>query len=164
MKWGVRRFQKKDGSLTNAGKKRYSDDSNAKRNPIQKHKDNLAQKYMDRGYSKEHAKILANRRFKTEMVVGAVGTVAVAVIAKKAATAIGREYMDQVIKSGKTVQNVAPSGDITYQDRPFYAAVNKHDKKAYGAMYPLEKRGMVLVSEAAGKGQNTMVFIKTKCN
>ena len=26
MKWGVRRFQKKDGTLTNAGKKRYADD------------------------------------------------------------------------------------------------------------------------------------------
>lgn len=26
MKWGVRRYQKKDGTLTNAGKKRYSDD------------------------------------------------------------------------------------------------------------------------------------------
>ena len=26
MKWGVRRFQNKDGSLTNAGKKRYTDD------------------------------------------------------------------------------------------------------------------------------------------
>ena len=25
MKWGVRRFQNKDGSLTNAGKKRYGD-------------------------------------------------------------------------------------------------------------------------------------------
>ena len=26
MKWGVRRFQNKDGSLTNAGEKRYSSD------------------------------------------------------------------------------------------------------------------------------------------
>jgi hypothetical protein len=26
-KWGVRRFQKKDGSLTPAGKKRYNDDA-----------------------------------------------------------------------------------------------------------------------------------------
>lgn len=26
-KWGVRRFQKKDGSLTNAGKQRYSDET-----------------------------------------------------------------------------------------------------------------------------------------
>ena len=28
MKWGIRRFQDKNGRLTNAGKKRYSDDSN----------------------------------------------------------------------------------------------------------------------------------------
>lgn len=27
MKWGVRRYQKNDGSLTPAGRKRYSDDS-----------------------------------------------------------------------------------------------------------------------------------------
>lgn len=27
MKWGVRRYQKKDGSLTSAGKKRYSEDA-----------------------------------------------------------------------------------------------------------------------------------------
>lgn len=27
MKWGVRRYQNKDGTLTQAGKKRYSDDS-----------------------------------------------------------------------------------------------------------------------------------------
>lgn len=29
-KWGVRRYQKKDGSLTSAGKKRYSEDSSRK--------------------------------------------------------------------------------------------------------------------------------------
>lgn len=29
MKWGVRRYQNKDGSLTPAGKKRYSDDANS---------------------------------------------------------------------------------------------------------------------------------------
>ena len=26
MKWGIRRFQNEDGSLTNAGRKRYADD------------------------------------------------------------------------------------------------------------------------------------------
>jgi hypothetical protein len=30
MKWGVRRYQNKDGTLTNAGKKRYSEDSGKK--------------------------------------------------------------------------------------------------------------------------------------
>ncbi len=27
MRWGVRRYQNKDGTLTNAGKKRYGDDA-----------------------------------------------------------------------------------------------------------------------------------------
>lgn len=31
MKWGVRRYQKKDGSLTDAGKERYSETSNSKK-------------------------------------------------------------------------------------------------------------------------------------
>ena len=31
MKWGVRRFQYKDGSLTGAGRKRYSEADNVKR-------------------------------------------------------------------------------------------------------------------------------------
>lgn len=33
MRWGVRRFQNKDGTLTNAGKKRYDKDSNPKKEP-----------------------------------------------------------------------------------------------------------------------------------
>ena len=33
MKWGVRRYQNKDGSLTSAGKKRYSDNDNIKEAP-----------------------------------------------------------------------------------------------------------------------------------
>lgn len=38
-KWGVRRFQKKDGTLTSAGKKRYSEDSNSKKNGENQSKD-----------------------------------------------------------------------------------------------------------------------------
>ena len=33
MKWGVRRYQNKDGSLTSAGKKRYSNNDNIKETP-----------------------------------------------------------------------------------------------------------------------------------
>ena len=33
MKWGVRRYQNKDGSLTSAGKKRYSNNDNIKEDP-----------------------------------------------------------------------------------------------------------------------------------
>ena len=38
MKWGVRRFQSKDGSLTNAGKKRYSEQENQSRAMKDAHK------------------------------------------------------------------------------------------------------------------------------
>lgn len=38
MKWGIRRFQRKDGSLTLAGKKRYGDDDNKARVPSEDHK------------------------------------------------------------------------------------------------------------------------------
>lgn len=55
MKWGVRRFQRKDGTLTNAGKKRYNDDANdspskisVKSNPIERHRTKLIDKYKGR--------------------------------------------------------------------------------------------------------------------
>lgn len=144
MKWGVRRFQNKNGSLTASGRKRYldSDDGTNNQNLIQKHKSNLTQKYIDKGYSKSAAEVAAKQRMKTELIVGAVATVAVAVIAKKAATRIGQEYCDKIIKSGKTVQNIGAYSKADFNDFPFYAAINRNDKKAYGAMYPLEKSGM----------------------
>ena len=53
-KWGVRRFQKKDGSLTPAGKKRY-DDSNEK--PSRKERKELAKKQKDYDSKAEQAYI-----------------------------------------------------------------------------------------------------------
>lgn len=38
MKWGVRRYQKKDGSLTPAGKKRYGDNPDGAETPAKSHK------------------------------------------------------------------------------------------------------------------------------
>lgn len=42
MKWGVRRYQNKDGSLTAAGKKRYSEDFNTAYNLKRKGPDQLS--------------------------------------------------------------------------------------------------------------------------
>lgn len=145
MKWGRRRFQRDNGELTNAGKKRYADDggnTKPKRNLIQKHKDNLIQKYTEKGYSKSAAEVAAKQRMKTELIVGAAATVAVAVIAKKVATRIGQDYCDKVIKSGVEIQNIGANSKANFKDAPFFAAINRHDKKAYGMLYPHEKRGM----------------------
>ena len=171
MKWGVRRYQNKDGSLTAAGKKRYSDgtgetdaeatksktnpqDSAEKQSLIQKHRSKLIQKYIDEGYSQMDAERLAKQRMQTEAVVAVVGTVAVAVVATKVATRIGEDYCDTVLKSGTTIQNIGADANATFKDRPFYAAITKTDKKAYGAMYPAEKFNM----ETRAGNPNPQIF------
>ena len=148
MKWGVRRYQNKDGSLTGAGKRRYdyedsgSKENAQKRNLLQRRHDKLVEHYKGKGYGDNAAEIAAKRRLKAELVVGGVATVAVAAIATKAAIRIGQDYCDKTIKSGKVIQNIGANEKATFKDAPFYAAINKHDKKAYGALYPNEKKAM----------------------
>lgn len=156
MKWGVRRFQNEDGSLTTAGKKRYGDEStgsdkktssnNGSKTPrkglIARRKDSLMQKYIAKGYDQTAAKTMAEQRMRTEAVLAVVGTVAVTAVAIKVARRIGQDYVDQTFKSGKVIQNIGANPNANFKDTPFFAAVNKSDKKAYGMMYPNEKRGM----------------------
>ena len=156
MKWGVRRFQNEDGSLTSAGKKRYGDEStgsdkktssnNGSKTPrkglIARRKDSLTQKYIAKGYSQTAAKTMAEQRMRTEAVLAVVGTVAVTAVAIKVAQRIGQDYVDQTFKSGKVIQNIGANPNANFKDTPFFAAVNKSDKKAYGMMYPNEKRRM----------------------
>ena len=156
MKWGVRRFQNEDGALTTAGKKRYEDEStgsdkktssnNGSKTPrkglIARRKDSLTQKYIAKGYSQTAAKTMAEQRMRTEAVLAVVGTVAVTAVAIKVARRIGQDYVDQTFKSGKVIQNIGANPNANFKDTPFFAAVNKSDKKAYGMMYPNEKRGM----------------------
>ena len=156
MKWGVRRFQNEDGSLTTAGKKRYGDEStgsdkktssnNGSKTPrkglIARRKDSLTQKYIAKGYSQTAAKTMAEQRMRTEAVLAVVGTVAVTAVAIKVARRIGQDYVDQTFKSGKVIQNIGANPDANFKDTPFFAAVNRADKKAYGMNYANEKRGM----------------------
>ena len=152
-KWGVRRYQNDDGSLTPSGKKRYSDDSqlnSIKRNEtpkkglIQKRKDKLMERYIVKGYNPNAAKAMAEQRMKTEAVLAVVGTIAVTAVAIKVARRIGQDYVDHVFKSGKIIQNIGANPNANFKDTPFFAAVNRADKKAYGMLYPNEKRGMVM--------------------
>ena len=88
-KWGVRRFQNEDGSLTAAGRKRYDDDD-----VKSKHRINLEDKYIKNGMTKEQAKIAADKRIKTELFVGAAAAVTVAsVIAYKKHVDNGKDFV-----------------------------------------------------------------------
>lgn len=151
-KWGVRRYQNDDGSLTPSGKKRYFDDGQInsikrketpKKGLIQKRKDKLTEHYISKGYKPNAAKTMAEQRMKTEAVLAVVGTIAVTAVAVKVARRIGQDYVDQTFKSGKIIQNIGANPNANFKDTPFFAAINRSDKKAYGMNYPREKRAMV---------------------
>ena len=116
-KWGVRRFQKKDGTLTSAGKKRYSDEStsgSSKKNKVT-HRDMLEKRYRDKGMSTEEAKAAADKRIKIEKAVAITAGVTVAACAAYYAKNKWTEtYCDQVLKAGTTFHNL----DSTANPRP----------------------------------------------
>lgn len=102
------------------------------------------ERYIAKGYNPNAAKAMAEQRMKTEAVLAVVGTIAVTAVAIKVARRIGQDYVDHTFKSGKIIQNIGANPNANFKDTPFFAAVNRADKKAYGMLYPNEKRGMVM--------------------
>lgn len=92
MRWGIRRYQKKDGSLTSAGKKRYSEDSNT-----------------DGGNNNARAKKAA--KIAAAAVVMGATVAAAAVIYKKNPAAV-RNVISKVGSS--TISGVKNAGRKTY--------------------------------------------------
>lgn len=120
MKWGVRRYQKKDGTLTPAGKKRYSESEGSKAEITKTkskvtHRDILEKKYRDSGMSEAEAKAAADKRIKVEKVIAVTAGVTVAACAAYyAKNKISQNYFDQVLKAGTTFHNL----DATANPRP----------------------------------------------
>lgn len=106
MKWGVRRFQNKDGSYTNAGKKRRKEDiSNDKKKS--NHRLLLENKYREKGLSDEEAAAAADRRIKVERAVAISAGVTVAAagvyVARNKYIA---DHCDQILKAGTQFHNL----------------------------------------------------------
>lgn len=152
MKWGVRRFQNKDGTLTNAGKKRYSDD-NAKSTKSESskkfkvtHRDVLEKKYRDLGMSSEEAKAAAEKRIKVEKTIAVMAGVTVAACtAYYLKNKYTQTYCDQVLKAGTTFHNL----DATANPRPgehLYVNYRQNDVnyfRGHFALGKLRKTGQV---------------------
>ena len=101
------------------------------------------ERYIAKGYNPNAAKAMAEQRMKTEAVLAVVGTIAVTAVAIKVARRIGQDYVDHTFKSGKIIQNIGGNPNANFKDTPFFAAVNRSDKKAYGMNYANEKRAMI---------------------
>lgn len=135
-KWGVRRFQKKDGSLTSAGKKRYQDDSDSDNKPQKETRyDKLYSKYKTLGYSDKDARQAAKGQVVSERVLMAVGGVAVAAAVGYGVYRYRDITKDRVIAPNQVMQTVH-KGDISGRidpGNPFYASYTKKDNTIYAS-------------------------------
>ena len=144
-KWGVRRFQNKDGSLTPAGKRRYDEPNvgrktkEAKTYKIPKNKSlhrlQLEEKYMKNGMSREQAEQAAAKRIRTEKFVAAA---AVVTVASAVAYAKYKGYTsDKIIKENSDFQRIMrldPNAELR-KDSRLYATIDKKDKVLYKGMF-----------------------------
>lgn len=144
MKWGVRRFQNKDGSLTPAGRKRY-DEPNQGTNSTNKktqntkskslHRLKLEEKYRNEGLSKEEAEQKAAKRIKAEIYIAAAAGVTVA---SCLAYAKYKGYTtDKIIKENSDFQRIMrlnPNAEIR-KDYRQYVTIDKKDKVLYKGMF-----------------------------
>ena len=163
MKWGIRRFQNKDGSLTSAGRRRY-DEPNIRRKEVVKKAENvnttvskgskpkepkkykipenkslhrlkLEEKYMQNGMTREQAEQAAAKRIRTEKFVAAAAAVTVA---SCVAYAKYKNYTtDKIFETNTEFQRIMrlSPNDIIREDSRQYIAINKRDKIKYKGVY-----------------------------
>lgn len=134
MKWGVRRFQNKNGSLTNAGRKRYNNDSESSENNKSKHRQKLEQKYIAKGMSKKQAEMAADRRIKSEKIVAVAAGLTLTAAAVYARNKYVKNRTDQIINSETILQRIEMQDTGGKLHDVFYAAKDKADKTKYAGM------------------------------
>ena len=159
MKWGVRRFQNENGSLTNAGRKRYDDNGNgngksaapSSKKIISKstnvslntsvkksnHRLKLEEKYKQQGMTKEQAEIAAEKRIRTEKIVAVVGAMTVAAATAYVVNKNIKYRADSIIKSGTTMQRITLNKNETL-DNAFYSSYKNSDKLKYKGKFGKE--------------------------
>lgn len=143
MRWGVRRYQNKDGSLTPAGKKRYDDDSgNAPEPKKSKHREALESKFKAMGMNDAEAAKQADKRIRTEKILAAVGVTTVAAATAYVVHKHLKEKSDGLIKAGDSLQRIEMSSEGKLHD-VFYAAKDKSDKTKYAGMLGITRQNQV---------------------
>lgn len=157
-RWGIRRFQREDGSLTSRGKKRYdSDPSNGSPKKSDKEKSlyrlKLEKKYREKkGLSKEEAEQRADRRIKIQKFAAGAAVVAITAAAAYCAYKGYQNYTTDKVLSKDTVFNrvMAANGPIKMRDGRIYATYDKADNTKYKGILArqLKSRGQILGTNA----------------
>ena len=161
-KWGVRRFQKKDGSLTPAGRKRYDDDGPSQKKqkeykvPKNKslHRLKIEEKYKAKGMSEKEAEQAAAKRIRGEQF--AVGAAAVTVAACVAYNKYKNHNVDKVLKNAEFHRiMITDNPDAPVREGARYVSYKKNDKMRYRGLY-----GNELKTKRMADGLNNIDFEK----
>lgn len=137
-KWGVRRFQNEDGSLTPAGKERYDDDGPSEKKqkeykiPEKKstHRMKLEEKFEAQGMNKQQAEQAAAKRIRGEQY--AVAAAAVTVAACVAYNKYKGYTSDKVLSTDTEFQRVMRLHEnAEIREGRQYMAYKKGDKIKY---------------------------------
>lgn len=167
MKWGRRRYQNEDGSLTLAGKKRLKYDEAKKTKDSaeikfakrefqdakihqkfvgkekSKRQKQLEEKYQKQGFSKKDAEIQAYKRIRTERALMIAGGMTAAALTAYALNVQKQKNIDQFIEADSLLGRVDSNADKSVYDA-FYAFENQntHDKNRYQGLYGLQTHNM----------------------
>lgn len=131
MKWGVRRYQNKDGAYTTKGRRRYFNNSNKVRTS---HKDKLIAKYKEKGYSNKAAELAAQKRIRNERIMIAAGAITLTAAVAYLATRDNFDRADRIIKEGAKLGRIENNDSGKLYDG-FYAFNNKRDALRYKGFY-----------------------------
>lgn len=136
MRWGVRRFQKKNGQLTSAGKKRYDESESRSSGEKKKSRHQLAveEKYRKEGLSAREAEEKARKRIKAERILTAAAGMTVAACAAYVVHNKIKERSDGLIKAGTSLQRIEMQDTGGKLHNMFYASTGKHDNNRYAGI------------------------------
>ena len=151
-KWGVRRYQNPDGTLTPEGKRKYGTVDNFKRSMAAQnkqrsdekssHRTRLEEKYRSEGMSKIEAQKAVEKRIKTEKIIAATAAMTVAAASAYVINKNIKYKADKIIKSGTKLQRIAGMADENL-DRAFYASYKKMDNMKYRGLYGNQMKNTV---------------------
>lgn len=138
-RWGVRRFQEEDGSLTPAGKERYADDLDSNKKQIQNEKQDTKKNTI---FTKRNIAIGATAAVAALAVIGymrykknsnAVRSKPMEIIAGKKIDVEKLSDVDNVIKKGTKFQRISSRSfeDYAESGKTIYASFDKKDNRIY---------------------------------
>ena len=151
-RWGIRRFQREDGSLTFAGRKRYNDDTSDVKKRAEKtnrdynpaamnsktkksnHRLKLEKIYLEKGLTQKDAELQAYKREKTEKALAIVGGLTIAAAVAYVAYKYHDKTVDKVIQPGTLLQNISRDDTLGVRDA-FYSSRTQMDNTKYRGIY-----------------------------